>query len=54
MWGEYIEHSTKLYNSNHIEGIVNDDDTIINDGINIGDYDYGVNAYIRFRAIIKE
>ncbi len=46
----YVEGTTKLYNSNHEGGLIVDQNTITGNGINIGDYGPGANAYIRFTA----
>lgn len=51
---EYVPDSTKLFDSNYTEGVMVADNTIHIDGINIGDYlKYG-NAYIRFKAVVKD
>lgn len=49
---EYIEGSTKLYNSNFREGVTIDQDSIITTGINVGHYAPGANAIVRFRATV--
>ncbi len=51
---EYIDGSTKLYNQAHQQGAINNNDTIPSTGINIGSYDDGANAYIRFRAVVVD
>ena len=51
---DYIDGSTKLYNTNHEKGIVNTDDTISTTGINIGGYENDGDAYIRFRAVVVD
>lgn len=51
---EYIKGTTKLYNGSNPDGITNTDDTITADGINIGNYAPGSNAYIRFRAQVVD
>ena len=51
---EYVDGSTKLYNETHKQGAVNNNDTISTTGINIGSYDDGANAYIRFRAVVVD
>lgn len=52
--GEYVEATTKLYNSSFPEGAINDDDTIAVDGINVGSYTVGSNAYLRYRMKVKD
>lgn len=48
---KYIEGSTKLYNTDHPDGVTAKQNTITTDeGVNIGNYATGANAYIRFRA----
>lgn len=47
---QYIEGSTKLYNTDCPDGAVAEQDTITTDGVNIGNYAAGANAYVRFRA----
>ena len=47
---EYIAGTTKVYNTNHPEGATFQDETITTTGVNIGSYEPGSNAYIRFRA----
>jgi uncharacterized repeat protein (TIGR01451 family) len=51
---EYIAGTTKLYNASNQDGIINTNDTITTDGINIGGYAAGANAYIRFRAKVVD
>ncbi len=51
---EYVKGSTKLYNANHKNGAVVKEDTITTNGINIGHYGVGANAFVRFKAIVKE
>lgn len=46
----YVPGSTKLYNSVHPNGATVDQDDIIDRGINIGNYNPGANAHIRFTA----
>ena len=51
---ELIDGTTKLYNSTFPEGAVFDDNTIATTGVNIGNYEPGSNAYIRFRAKVVD
>ena len=51
---EYIEGTTKVYNTNHPEGATFKDETITTTGVNIGNYEAGSNAYIRFRAKVVD
>ncbi|MBQ8984907.1 DUF11 domain-containing protein [Candidatus Saccharibacteria bacterium] len=51
---EYIAGTTKLYNTTNPNGIINNDDTITTTGINIGGYNAGGDAYIRFRAKVVD
>jgi len=50
----YVKGSTVLYNANHKAGAKVNDDTIVTDGINIGDYAVNANAYVRFRATVTD
>lgn len=51
----YIPGSTKLYNSNNPDGRDIGEDTVATTtGINIGHYDEGANAYIRFTARVVD
>lgn len=47
---KYVEGSTKLYNTLYPGGISIDQDNLVTNGILIGNYNAGANAYIRFRA----
>lgn len=47
---EYIAGSTILYNTKYPKGVSIDQDSIISNGIIIGNYEAGANAFIRFRA----
>lgn len=51
---EYIEGTTKVYNTNHPEGATFQDETITTVGVNIGTYEPDSNAYIRFRAKVVD
>lgn len=46
----YVENSTRLYNTDYPDGIVIDQDSIATNGILIGNYAAGANAFVRFRA----
>lgn len=50
---EYIDESTVLYNSYFQSGVSVKDNTVTTDGINIGNYNPYGNAYVRFKAIVK-
>ena len=50
----YLEGTTKLYNSTNPEGIVSIDDSIMQDGINIGGYNLNANAYVRFKVEVVD
>lgn len=49
---EYIDGSTVLYNSSHSEGLEMFD--IVSSAINIGDYKRQGNAFIGFKARIRD
>lgn len=52
---KYVAGSTVLYNVNHPNGLVLDtDDLVADNGINIGAYTAGSNAYIRFTAEVVD
>ncbi|MDE6995275.1 MAG: DUF11 domain-containing protein [Lachnospiraceae bacterium] len=51
---QYIKGTTKLFNSNHPNGMDILSDTITDYGINIGHYDKGANAYVRFTAEVVD
>ncbi|MBQ6127890.1 DUF11 domain-containing protein [Candidatus Saccharibacteria bacterium] len=51
---EYIEGTTKVYNTNHPEGATFQDETITTTGVNIGNYEADSNAYIRFQAKVVD
>ena len=52
---KYVAGSTVLYNVNHPSGLVLDTDAIVEDnGINIGAYTAGSNAFIRFTAEVVD
>ena len=52
---QYVAGSTVLYNVNHPNGLVLDTDAVVADnGINIGAYTAGSNAYIRFTAKVED
>ena len=43
-----------LYNTNHPNGLLLDTDAVVDNGINIGAYTAGSNAYIRFTAKVVD
>ena len=51
---ELVKGSTKLYNTNYPKGATVNNDSIITDGINIGDYKVNGSAYVRFQAVVKD
>ena len=51
---ELVKGSTKLYNTNYPKGATVNNDSIITDGINIGDYKVNGSAYIRFQAKVVD
>lgn len=52
---EYVSGSTVLYNVNHPNGLVLDTDAVVADnGINIGAYTAGSNAFVRFTAKVVD
>lgn len=51
---ELVKGSTKLYNSNYKKGATVNNDSIVTDGINIGDYKVDGSAYIRFQAKVVD
>ena len=51
---EYVSGSTILYNSTYPDGLVGDTDEIVNNGVNIGTYSAGANAFIRFTAKVVD
>jgi uncharacterized repeat protein (TIGR01451 family) len=51
---ELVKGSTKLYNSNYKNGATVNNDSIITDGINIGNYKVNGSAYIRFQAKVVD
>lgn len=52
---EYVAGSTVLYNVNHPNGLVLDTDAVVADnGINIGAYTAGSNAFVRFTAKVVD
>ena len=51
---QYVKGTTKLFNSNHPNGMNILSDTITDYGINIGHYDKGANAYVRFTAEVVD
>ena len=51
---EYVSGSTVLYNTNHPDGLVLDTDAVVDNGINIGSYTAGANAFVRFTAKVVD
>ena len=51
---ELVKGSTKLYNTNYPKGATVNNDSIITDGINIGNYKVNGSAYIRFQAKVVD
>ena len=51
---ELVKGSTKLYNTNYPKGATVNNDSIVTDGINIGDYKVNGSAYVRFQATVKD
>lgn len=51
---EYVTGTTMLYNTNHPNGLLLDTDAVVDNGINIGAYTAGSNAYIRFTAKVVD
>ena len=52
---QYVAGSTVLYNVNHPNGLTSDtDDLVADNGINIGAYTAGSNAFIRFTAEVVD
>ena len=50
-----VPGSTKIYNSNHPNGVAAGNDAIVgNGGINIGSYNAGSNAYVIFKASVDQ
>ena len=51
---EYVAGTTMLYNTNHPDGLLLDTDAVVDNGINIGAYTAGSNAYVRFTAKVVD
>ncbi len=51
---QYVPGSTKLYNGNHPNGAVVNEDTLTTTGVNIGNYQKGANAFVRFTAEVVD
>lgn len=51
---ELVKGSTKLYNSNYKNGATVNNDSIVTDGINIGNYKVNGSAYVRFQAKVVD
>lgn len=50
---EYVKGSTRLWNAD-MDGYTHNEDTITTEGVNIGNYGPGANAYVRFRAKVVD
>lgn len=50
----YVEGSTMIFNTAHPKGVTLSDKIIHDNGINIGDYAPGANAWIYFNAVTSE
>ena len=51
---EYVPGSTKLINKKFLDGASTEDDTITTDGINIGHYESGEKALVKYFAVIVD
>lgn len=51
---QYVPGSTILYNANHPNGAVYNEDTLTTTGVNIGNYQTNGNAFVRFTAIVVD
>jgi len=51
---EYVKNSTKIYNATYPNGATVTSDKLTSEGINIGGYKVGANAYIRFQAKVVD
>ena len=51
---ELVKGSTKLYNTNYPKGATVNNDSIVTDGINIGNYKVNGSAYVRFQAKVDD
>lgn len=51
---EYIPGSTKVWNGNHPNGVTLTTDAIVDGGVDIGSYNAGANAIVRFRAKVVD
>ncbi len=51
---EYIPNTTKLWNEFYDGGLISPDTAMFGNGINIGGYNPGANAYVRFRAKVVD
>lgn len=50
----YVAGTTKIFNNDHKNGLIVDQDTIAVNGLNIGNYGPGANAYVRFTAEVVD
>ena len=51
---EYVPGSTRLVNQKFLDGASTNDDTITTDGINIGNYESGERALVKYSAILVD
>lgn len=50
----YVPGTTKLFNGNHPNGATYTTDTLLTTGVNIGNYNAGINAYVRYIADVVD
>ena len=51
---EYVPGSTRLVNQKFLDGLSNKNDTITTEGINIGNYESGEKALIKYSAVVLD
>lgn len=51
---QYIPGTTKLYTTNHPKGATTDDNSVVIDGINIGNFAVNGDGYVRFKAKVVD
>lgn len=51
---EYVPGSTRLVNQKFLDGASTNDDTITTDGINIGNYESGEKALVKYSAVLVD
>ena len=51
---EYVPGSTRLVNQKFLDGLSNKNDTITTEGINIGNYESGEKALIKYSAVVVD